>query len=156
MPYLLPQGMYRVISRGDHSFFPSPTPSLACQAWKSTWSKWLHVLFPVRWRAYVTGVSLSHICDFKLDMSCPKNPTLLEIDQPKVDQHKLHLLMKKVSFHLWCLRVRRWSISLYVSTLQLHVPYPLCLLSQMTLNNAVILLALGRGLVDVDMSIQIL
>ncbi|WZY89003.1 LOW QUALITY PROTEIN: hypothetical protein YC2023_045738 [Brassica napus] len=38
------------------------------------------------------------ICDFKLDMSCAKNPPLLEIDQPKVDQHKLHLLMKKVSF----------------------------------------------------------
>lgn len=45
----------------DHSFFPSPTPSLACQAWKSTWSKWLHVLFPVRWTAYVTSLSLSHM-----------------------------------------------------------------------------------------------
>ncbi|KAF3556038.1 hypothetical protein F2Q69_00016184 [Brassica cretica] len=41
------------------------------------------------------------ICDFKLDMSCAKNPPLLEIDHPKVDQHKLHLL------HLCCLRVRR-------------------------------------------------
>ncbi|KAL0669847.1 hypothetical protein Bca4012_032551 [Brassica carinata] len=38
------------------------------------------------------------ICDFKLDMSCAKNPPLLEIDHPKVDQHKLHLL------HLCCLR----------------------------------------------------
>lgn len=38
------------------------------------------------------------ICDFKLDLSCAKNPPLLEIDQPKVDQHKLHLLMKNVSF----------------------------------------------------------
>ncbi|WZZ81809.1 hypothetical protein YC2023_102381 [Brassica napus] len=35
------------------------------------------------------------ICDFKLDLSCAKNPPLLEVDQ---DQHKLHLLKKKVSF----------------------------------------------------------
>ena len=90
------------------------------------------------------------ICDFKLDMSCAKNPPLLEIDHPKVDQHKLHLL------HLCCLRVRRWSISLYVSTLQLHVPYPVCLLSRWLSTTQLILLALGRGLVDVDMSMQML
>lgn len=38
------------------------------------------------------------LCDFKLDLSCAKNPPLLEVDKSMVDKHKLQLLMKKVSF----------------------------------------------------------